>query len=110
MVNKTVVQELLHKPLWQLTGEEYVALHAYACTINMDGKAGKPAISQIKGVRPLAEYCSCSESQIYKLLREGVLDEAIISHIGKRIVFDGDKACELAQAFMLHRRKVMNNE
>jgi len=93
-----------------MTGAEFVTLYTYACTINSDGTVEKPAITQINGVGPLADYCVCSVSQIYKLLREGVLDDAIISRIGKRIVFNGDKARELAQAFMSHRIKEMKYE
>jgi len=36
---------------------------------------------------------------VYKLRREGVLDNAIISHIGKNIVFDAQKACSLAKEY-----------
>ena len=89
----------MKKPLWQMTGEEYVALHAYACSINDDKQEARD-VKQCRGVHALAHHIECSDSQVFKLRREGVLDEAIISHIGKSIVFDGEKARELAQLYM----------
>lgn len=104
MKAKIDIQSLLGKPLWQMTGEEYVALHTYVCTL-YNGESVRKAITCCKGVHAVAEFCSCSESQIYKLLREGVLESAILSRIGKRIVFDGEKARNLAEAYMKEQRK-----
>lgn len=106
MEKKMEIRSLLEKPLWQLTGEEYVRLHAYACTINNDTTTAPAA--RVTGVRALAEYLSCCESTIYALKREGVLDSAIISHVGKNIVFDGERARELAQAYMREHRQQKN--
>lgn len=100
MVN---VKNLLDKPLWQMTGEEYVALHAYACTINTEGREASQ-VTRLKGVQAVAEYCACSPSQIAKLLREGVLDTAILSRIGKSIVFDADKARDCADDYQMRQR------
>ena len=119
LVNRTVVhkrvtvffmsiinnpKDLMKKPLWQMTGEEYVALHTYACTL-YNGEGVRKAVTCCKGVHAVADFCSCSDSQIHKLLREGVLDSAIVSRIGKRIVFDGEMARELAEAYMKSHRK-----
>ncbi len=104
MDNKTAIKELLHKPLWQMTGAEFVTLYTYACTINSDSTVEKPAITQINGVGPLADYCVCSVSQIAKLLREGVLDSAILSRIGKSIVFDGEEARRCANEYQDKQR------
>ena len=38
-------------------------------------------------------------------MRQGALDSAILSRIGKRIVFDGEKARELAQAYIQEHRQ-----
>ncbi|MBQ6953200.1 MAG: DUF3853 family protein [Bacteroidales bacterium] len=100
----------MKKPLWQMTGEEYVALHTYACTL-YNGEGVRKAVTCCKGVHELAEFCCCSQSQIYKLLRERVLDEAIISRIGKQIVFAGETARNLAQAYLNDsRRKIQNKK
>ena len=110
MLKKIIISELLAKPLWQMTGEEYVALHAYACTMNNGEGAGRQAVVQCRGVHALAEYCTCSDSQIHKLLREGVLDTAIISRIGKTLVFNGEKSLELAQSFVQANRKAKKSK
>ena len=100
-----MISELLGRPLWQLSGEEYVALHSYACSLNSEkGNAGTLQVVRIKGVHAVAEYCSCSASQIAKLLREGVLDAAILSRVGKSIVFDGDEARRRANEYQMQQR------
>lgn len=109
MSNKTLIQELLQKPLWQLTGEEYVALHTYACSINNSDIEGRQPAVQCKGVNALAEYCKCSPSQIAKLLREGVLESAVVSRIGKCIVFDGDEARRCANEYQEQQREIRRN-
>ena len=103
-MNKIDVVSLLTKPLWQLTGEEYVRLHAYACSLIKNAEAAP--VTKVTGVRQLAEYLSCCESTVYLLRREGVLDSAVISRVGKNIVFDGGKARELAQAYMQEHRQI----
>lgn len=107
MISKDI-QTLLSKPLWQLTGEEYVALHAYACAINSDS-AGRQTEARCKGVHALALYCSCSDSQVFKLLREGVLDAAIRSRVGKSIVFDGEVALRCAAEYQEQQRTNRKN-
>ena len=101
---KPTVLELLQKPLWQLTGEEYVSLHAYA--VKMAGSNGDHAAppARITGVRSLAEYLDCCESTIYMLIRNGAIDDAIVSRIGKKIVFDGEIARRCANDYQEQQR------
>lgn len=110
-MDRKEIQSLLSKPLWQMTGSEYVTLHAYACTtISSDGAH---AVTQVKGVHAVAEYCACSDSQIARLLREGVLDTAILSRIGKSIIFDGDEARRRANEYQDQQRalrRAKNNQ
>ena len=105
----TNIQYLLAKPLWQMTGEEYVALHAYACTIINGDSKGRQTQVLCKGVHALALYCSCSDSQVFKLLREGVLDAAIRSRVGKSIVFDGEVALRCAAEYQEQQRTNRKN-
>ncbi len=106
-MNKTIdIKALLEKPIWQMSGSEFCALIRYA---SRDTWAAGPATVQQRrlahGVRELAEALSCSESKIYMYMRAnskgsegsegqkgGVLHDAIVSHIGRRIVFDIDAA------------------
>lgn len=95
------INEILGMPLWQLTGEEYVALHAYAHTRTLNEDNGQQKIGKrVIGNQALADYASCSLSTIYKLRRAGVLDAAVVSRVGKQIVYDAEKALELAQAYL----------
>ena len=59
---------------------------------------------QVAGVRTLSEELSVSMSLIYQMKKTGVLDEAVVSRIGKRIVFDVDKAWALAKNYQDRQR------
>lgn len=111
MSNDPIIIDLLEKPLWQLTGKEYVALHAYACRMNSDTSTqNATTVIRITGIRALAEYLACCESTIYSLKREGVLDPAIVSRVGKNIVFDAEKARQLADDYKQKQREARNND
>lgn len=92
------IERLFEKPLWQMTGREFCALSQYA---NSQGgqKTSSPAVVRIAGVKALAEYMDCSESAVYDLKRRGVLNDAVIPTVGRKIVFDGDKARALAAKY-----------
>lgn len=91
-----------------MSGEEYVVLHAYAVKKTTEESGVVKTPIRCTGVRALAQYLNCCESTIYTLKREGVLDDSILSSIGKNTVFDGEKARELAQAY--RQTKKANNE
>lgn len=111
------IQELLDRPIWQMTGREYCALTQYANGLRdgQDARAeGRRAL--VNGVQALADGLGCSPSTIYGLMRTareedgsaangGILKEAIVSRIGRRIVFDVELARELAESFSKGRRK-----
>jgi len=90
------IQDLLNKPLWQMTGREFCSL---AESVLLHTPSPAPVRSTIIGVRALAEFLGCCESTVYSLRRHRVLDDAIVSHIGRRIVFDGDRARDLANTY-----------
>lgn len=90
------IDELLSKPLWQLSGREFCALTQFAHSLNAGATQPAQQRHLCHGVNALAQYLGCSESKVYALRRDGVLNEALVSRIGKRIVFDGDRARELA--------------
>lgn len=96
---KIDVLTLMSRPMWQITCEEFVALHHYA-SLHAEQAESKCNAKVLKnGVRALAQYLSCCDSTIYSLKREGVLDKAIVSRIGKNIVFDAEKARILAEKY-----------
>ena len=92
------INGLLEKPLWQITGEEYCQLTQYALSLsNGTGTAPSPSGQKALGVHALAVEFGCSDSTIYALMRTpreedgsseggGVLKDAIVSRIGRRIV------------------------
>ncbi len=85
---------LLSKPIWQMTGEDFLQLHPYA-----ESGLSTTSNAQIKyayGIHELSRYIGCCESTIYDLKKKGVLEDAIISRVGRKIVFDAEIARILA--------------
>ena len=99
--------ELLDRPLWQLTCREFCALMQYAAGQNNDRSSGQRILCT--GVQALAKALGCSPSKIYALMRVpradgssdggGILRDAIVSRIGRAIVFDPEKARSLATSY-----------
>ena len=116
MENKSNIDELLRKPLWQLTGEEYYELTKFALASSQNAAPGSaPAGQKALGVHALAVELGCSDSTIYALMRTpreedgssdggGILKPAIVSRIGRRIVFDVDTARRLADGYQSSRK------
>ena len=110
METKIKIEGLLEKPLWQMTGEEYCQLTHYALSLSPNaGSSQTPAGQKALGIHALAVELGCSDSTVYGLMRAlrvdgsseggGILKAAIVSRIGRRIVFDVDKARELAKQY-----------
>lgn len=110
------IEGLLEKPVYMMTGEEYLELTHYALansqtTANQTARGGQKAF----GVHALAVELGCSDSTIYALMRAprdedgsadggGVLKDAIVSRIGRRIVFDVETARRLADEYQSTRK------
>lgn len=94
------ISTLLGTPIWQMTGADFVALTKYANAqvLESDGPV------RVIGVCSLADYLGCCASTVYMLKRAGVLDAAIVSRVGKRIVFDGELARAAADRFQKEKR------
>ena len=98
MNTNAIIDGLLQKPLWQMTGEEYCQLTHYALSLSPNtGSSPAPPGQKALGVHALAVELGCSDSTIYALMRTpreddgsseggGVLKDAIVSRIGRRIV------------------------
>ena len=109
MDSNNLIEGLLQKPLWQMTGEEYCQLTHYALSLSPNtGSSQAPTVQKALGIHALAVELGCSDSTVYSLMRTprkedgsseggGILRDAIVSRIGRRIVFDVDKARELAK-------------
>ena len=92
---KINIQELLGKPIWQMTGREFCALTHYANSV-LDEKCRSAQRVRCHGMKELADYLGCSVSKVYTLSSSGILNDAVVSHVGKSIVYDGELALKLA--------------
>lgn len=101
------MENLLVKPLWQLTCEEFCELIKYAVSSTEKENGFVSGGSQHAfGVHDLSIKIGCCDSTIYQLRKQGVLDEAIVSQIGRKIVFDVDKARALADEYQQEQRQL----
>ena len=106
MTKQIIIEDLLVKPVWQMTGEEYIGLTQYALATG-SGVGGnimsEMRVQKAMGVHALAVELGCSDSTVYSLMRTareedgsseggGILHDAIVSRIGRRIVFDVERA------------------
>lgn len=103
--SKFDISKLMDKPIWQMCGEEFVLLAEFAFSQNSLPARQEPQTQFIYGIQNLAAYIGCCASTIYDLKKRGVLDDAIKSRIGKRIVFDGPLARTLAQEYQQQQRE-----
>lgn len=91
-----VNEDLLSKPIWQMTGEEFLTL----LELHLD-KAKEEVTVEYKqspkhvyGIRGIANILDCSISTANRVKKSGILDEAIIQ-VGRTIIVDKEKAFEL---------------
>ena len=80
------IEGLLEKPVYMMTGEEYLELTHYALANSPNALMRAPREEDGSNVGG------------------GVLREAIVSRIGRRIVFDVDKARKLADYYQSTRK------
>ncbi len=116
MLKEKNVDVLLDTPIWQLSGREFCELVQFANSLH-DGQciATETKRTLVYGVQALADALACSPSTIYALMRTprtedgsaeggGVLRDAIVSRIGRRIVFDVELARTFATTNQTDRR------
>lgn len=104
---------LLDKPLWQMSGEEFCQLTRFANSCdnqksNPDTTSEPPVYA--RGILELSTHLGCGQSTVYAMKKRGVLDPAIVSRIGKKIVFDVAKAKVLASEFRKSPAKSSSEE
>ena len=97
---------LLNKPLWQMTGEEFIFLSK---TVNFDNPGPPTQVNAstimttenvsarryVYGLRGIAEIFGCSIPTANRIKKSGKIDRAI-RQIGRKIIVDVDLALELA--------------
>ena len=106
MDTNDAIAQLLVKPIWQMTGEEFLQLNEYSRsrTASSLSEGASESVEYAHGVSELAQKIGCSVATVFSLKKAGVLDGAVVSHIGKKIIFDVNKARTLADEFRRKRR------
>lgn len=92
------LNDLKSKPLWQLTGEEFLYLHDHAAhgrSVAPPNNPDPPQKRYVYGLRGLATLFGCSVPTANRIKRSGRIDRAI-TQIGRKIVVDAELALELA--------------
>ena len=104
-VSQDEIKNLMSKPVWQMSGEEFCILTMYATSTAPSSPSNNPRNTRVIGMKELAAYLGCCESTIYAIKKAGILDPAIVSQIGKRIVFDAECARQLADDYQKAQRE-----
>ena len=103
--NNMELEEILKKPLWQMTGEEFMLLSVHTANSNKDKETHAPQDTQtqikekrqkyVYGLPGIAELFGCSVSTAQKIKNSGRIDKAI-HYVGPRkIIVDAELAIEL---------------
>ena len=93
------INELLGKPVWQMTGEELLFL-AQHCNISTCGESTKASSSKeekryVYGLAGIARLFGCSLPTANRIKQSGKINRAI-TQVGRKIIVDADLALELA--------------
>lgn len=104
------INDLLARPLWQLSGREYCALMRYVLSPESTPSSGTESPRQAIGMQHLAKALGCSASLLYGIRREVDFGPGVISHIGRREVFDVEAIRVLADGYMTRMRKDRRRE
>ena len=97
------INDLLGRPLWQLSCREYVELMRYALSQNTTVEAARR--KQATGTSALAREIGCAPSTLYGIMRNVDFSPALISRIGRRSVYDIECARKLANDYMMRMRE-----
>lgn len=104
------INDLLGRPLWQLSGREYCALMRYVLSPESTLSNGSGSPSQAIGMQHLAKALGCSASLLYGIRHKVDFGPGIVSHIGRREVFDVETIRALADGYMTRMRKERRRE
>lgn len=92
------INELLGKPVWQMTGEELLFLAQHG-GMQAKGKAKTTSAKEQKryvyGLAGIARLFGCSLPTANRIKQSGKINRAI-TQIGRKIIVDADLALELA--------------
>ena len=91
------LQELLSKPVWQMTGEEFIFLskHASRQTETQPQPVTDTERKYVYGILGIAKLLGCSLPTANRIKKSGKIDKAI-TQIGRKIIVNVELALELA--------------
>ena len=91
------IDELLLKPVWQMTGEEFLYLHQHASPKEETKPlpVTKTDRKYVYGIHGISQLFGCSMPTANRIKKSGRIDKAI-TQIGRKIIVDAELALELA--------------
>lgn len=100
------IQELLKKPLFQLTTEEFLFINKRdsQSTITATTESTTPIKTYVYGLPGIATLFGCSTSKASRLKRSGKI-EAAITQDGRKIIVDAELALKLVKASNKERKQ-----
>lgn len=92
-----VLSELKSRPIWQMTGEEFLFLQQQANSHHEEKTISEQAsnLKYVYGYKGIAELFGCSIPTAARIKLSGKIDGAI-TQIGRKLIIDSAKALELA--------------
>ena len=87
--------ELRKKPLWQMTGEEFLQLYQNAEHQEVRQSVVNPAKKYVYGIHGISQLFGCSIPTAHRIKKGGKIDKAV-TQIGRKIIVDAEFALELA--------------
>ena len=94
MSTKIDIKMLLDKPIWQLSGREFVALMKSTLMEMETGKEEEPKKRFVFGLDGICDLFGCSKSTAERIKKSGIIDAAI-SQVKRKIVVDAELALQL---------------
>lgn len=93
------LEELLRKPLWQMTGEEFLYLQnsSHQGDNYVPAPVAETSTKRYEyGIRGIAKIFGCSIPTANRIKKSGKINAAI-TQVGRKIIVDADQALKLAQ-------------
>jgi len=88
-------EDLRKKPLWQMTGEEFLRLNQTSGHQEAPQPVVNPAKKYVYGIHGISQLFGCSIPTAHRIKKGGKIDKAV-TQIGRKIIVDAELALELA--------------
>ena len=100
------IEDLEERPLWQMTGKEFLFLHEQGeSNHNLKNEVAENEIPKkyVYGILGIAKIFGCSMPTANRIKKSGKIDKAI-TQIGRKIIVNSELALELANRKVGGRR------